>query len=123
MKTLASAARRYYLDKMRAFLPVKVRKQTATGEIEVGFTTYGNKHLHSDTFGRSKVFQKADLLILPELLRKSEYAKSASLSKARKDRIANSTTIRCKSTEAPLSLMSQRKWAETELQKEATSIQ
>lgn len=73
---------------MRAFLPVKVRKQTATGEIEVGFTTYGNKHLHSDTFGRSKVFQKADLLILPELLRKSEYAKSASLSKARKDRIS-----------------------------------
>lgn len=55
--------------------------------ISIGFTSYGNKHLFSDTFRRSKTFQRGDLLNLPNLLRTSKYVSSSGLSKERKDKI------------------------------------
>lgn len=72
---------------MAAFNPVKVTKSVGDKNITVGFTSFGNKHLYSDTFRRSKTFQKGDLLHLPELLEKSIYVSSDGLSKPRKDRI------------------------------------
>lgn len=82
-KTFASAARAYYKEKMRPLTQVKVSKSIGTKDYAVGFTSYGNKHLYSDTFRRSKTFQRGDLLRLPDLLRQSVYVRSASLSKDR----------------------------------------
>lgn len=56
-------------------------------DITIGFNRYGNRYLYSDTFRRSKTFQKGDLLHLPELLSKSQYVKSSTISKQRKDKI------------------------------------
>lgn len=72
---------------MSSLKSVKVSKDIGGRNINVGFTSYGNKHLFSDTFRRSKTFQRGDLLNLPDMLRKSQYAGSAMLSKERKDRI------------------------------------
>lgn len=80
-------ARRHYKNKMSSLKSVKVSKDIGGRNINVGFTSYGNKHLFSDTFRRSKTFQRGDLLNLPDMLRKSQYAGSAMLSKERKDRI------------------------------------
>ena len=62
-------------------------KSIGAKSITVGFTSYGNKHLYSDTFRRSKTFQKGDLHYLPKLLASSTYVRSSGLSKPRKDKI------------------------------------
>lgn len=53
----------------------------------ITFSKKGNKHLHADTFGRSKILGKTDLLQLPSIVERSEYVKTAELSKVRKDSI------------------------------------
>lgn len=86
--SFASVARAYYKAKMRPLTKIKILKRIGAKDYKIGFTVYGNKHLYSDTFRRSKTFQRSDLLNLPVLLQKSVYVKSASLSKDRpKDRI------------------------------------
>ena len=72
---------------MSAFYSVRISKSIGDRSITIGFNSYGNKHLYSDTFRRSKTFQKGDLLDLPQLLSASTYVRSSGLSKPRKDRI------------------------------------
>lgn len=87
-KSLSSIARKYYAGKMSAFTKLKITKSVGTMDITIGFNRYGNRHLYSDTFRRSKTFQKDDLLHLPELLDKSQYVQTSPLSKLRKDKIS-----------------------------------
>ncbi len=69
---------------MAANLSVKVRKDIGNGRsVNIGFTKYGNKHLYSDTFRRSKTFQRGDLLNLPELISRADYVKSSLITKER----------------------------------------
>lgn len=86
-QSFASVARRYYKTQMSSLKSVRVPKDIGGRSINVGFTSYGNKHLYSDTFRRSRTFQRADLLNLPELLGASTYVRSSGLSKTRKDKI------------------------------------
>lgn len=87
-QSFASVARRYYTSKMAAFTSIKVVKDIQNGmSINVGFTKRGNKHLFSDSMGRSKVLHKSDLLEMPSILNESKHVKSSGLSKVRDDRI------------------------------------
>ena len=72
---------------MSSLKSVRVSKDIGGRSINVGFTSYGNKHLYSDTFRRTRTFQRGDLLNLPELLGASTYVRSSGLSKPRKDKI------------------------------------
>nr|DAI98682.1 MAG TPA: hypothetical protein [Caudoviricetes sp.] len=73
---------------MAAFTSIKVVKDIQNGmSINVGFTKRGNKHLFSDSMGRSKVLHKSDLLEMPSILNESKHVKSSGLSKVRDDRI------------------------------------
>jgi hypothetical protein len=58
-------------------------------DIRVGFTTKGNRHLYSDTFGRTKGLKKEDLKDLDKALANSTYVKPAKDSKGRKDGITD----------------------------------
>lgn len=53
--------------------------------MQVGFNTYGNKHLYSDTFGRSKVLEKDDLENLDALLDNAKFVTKSSIYKPRKN--------------------------------------
>ena len=55
--------------------------------MSVGFSTYGNKHLYSDTFGRSHVLEKTDLATLDKLFDSATFVTKSRLSKPRKDEI------------------------------------
>ena len=57
--------------------------------IKVGFSTYGNKHLFSDTFGRSSVLTKEDLKDLGSILERSTYIGHAELTHERNDNITH----------------------------------
>ena len=72
---------------MEPLLKVKHEKPVGEGTIKVGFSTYGNKHLFSDTFGRSKVLEKDDLASLDKVLRKATFIDSSLLTHTRKDNI------------------------------------
>lgn len=87
-QSFASVVRAYYKQKMSEFKHVAIEKDVKGRKIKIGFTSYGNKHLYSDTFRRSKTFSKGDLLDLPNLLRKSTHEKSADLYKDRDDKIS-----------------------------------
>ena len=56
-----SFAASYFLHEMEPLLQITHEKPIDEGTIKVGFSTYGNKHLFSDTFGRSRVLLKEDL--------------------------------------------------------------
>lgn len=60
-KSAASIERHKRMEEMKPLLKEKITKQTDEKPINVGFNKYGNKHLLSDTFGRSSVLQKEDL--------------------------------------------------------------
>ncbi|MBF1499072.1 MAG: minor capsid protein [Prevotella pallens] len=86
-KTERAIERTHYLHEMEPLLKVKYEKPIEDGMIKVGFSTYGNKHLFSDTFGRSKVLEKEDLVSLDKVLHKATFIDSSPLTHERTDGI------------------------------------
>ena len=73
-KTQASVLKNHYMHEMEPLLQFKQMMPIKDGKfINVGFSKVGNKHLYSDTFGRSKVLRKEDLKTLNRLLKKATY--------------------------------------------------
>ena len=72
---------------MEPLLKKSVTLSTEGKDIRVGFTTYGNKHLFSDTFGRSSVLTKDDLATLDKVLETAIFIGSSSLTHQRNDGI------------------------------------
>lgn len=86
-KSKRAIERTHYLHEMEPLLKVKHEKPIEDGTIKVGFSTYGNKHLFSDTFGRSKVLEKEDLKDLGKILANSIFVDTSALTHPRKDNI------------------------------------
>lgn len=86
-KSESAILKKHYMHEMEPLLDIKHEKETNDKAIKVGFSTYGNKHLYSDTFNRSKVLTKDDLKDLGTLLEKSTYIGDASLTHDRDDNI------------------------------------
>ena len=84
-KSERAIERMHYLHEMEPLLKVKHEKLIEGGTIKVGFSTYGNKHLFSDTFGRSKVLKKEDLASLDKVLHKATFIDSSPLTHERTD--------------------------------------
>ena len=84
-KSKRAIERTHYLHEMEPLLKVKHKKAVDRGTIKVGFSTYGNKHLFSDTFGRSKALGKDDLASLGEVLEKAVFMDSSPLTHPRND--------------------------------------
>ena len=74
---------------MEPLLSTKYEKSIRSGTIKVGFSPYGNKHLFSDTFGRSSILQKEDLKDLGNLLENSRFVDDAELTHHRNDNITH----------------------------------
>lgn len=79
----------HYLHEMEPLLHIRHEKPIDGGTIKVGFSTYGNKHLFSDTFGRSRVLLKEDLKDLGTLLENSTYIDDSALTHSRRDDIVH----------------------------------
>lgn len=88
-KSATAIERTHYLHEMEQLLQVKHEKPTESGLIKVGFSTYGNKHLFSDTFGRSSVLTKEDLKDLGAILERSIYIEDSALTHPRRDNIVH----------------------------------
>ena len=88
-KSQTAIERTHYLNEMEPLLQVRHEKPIGEGVIKVGFSTYGNKHLFSDTFGRSSVLAKEDLKDLGGILEKSTYIGHAELTHGRNDNITH----------------------------------
>lgn len=86
-KKATAIERTHYLHEMEPLLQVRHEKPIDEGTIKVGFSTYGNKHLFSDTFGRSRVLLKEDLKDLGTLLENSTYIDDSALTHPRVDNI------------------------------------
>ena len=86
-KSATAIERTHYLHEMEPLLRVRHEKPIYNGTINVGFSTHGNKHLFSDTFGRSRVLSKEDLKDLGTLLEGSTYIDDADLTYPRADNI------------------------------------
>lgn len=78
-KTQAAIKRKYYMTQMKPLLKKKVALEVDGTPRSVGFRKEGNKHLYSDTFGRSSVLKKEHLAILDKILGQSTYVKSAEI--------------------------------------------
>lgn len=88
-KSQTAIERTHYLLEMRPLLKVKHEKPVEGGSIKIGFSAYGNKHLFSDTFGRSSVLTKDDLKNLGDILERSTYVGHAGLVHERRDNITH----------------------------------
>lgn len=88
-RTATAIERTHYLHEMEPLLQVRHEKPINGGTIKVGFSTYGNKHLFSDSFGRSKVLLKEDLKDLGTLLGNSTYIDDSALTHPRRDNIVH----------------------------------
>ena len=86
-KSSTAIERTHYLHEMEPLLQIRHEKPIDEGTIKVGFSTYGNKHLFSDTFGRSRVLLKEDLKDLGALLENSTYIDDSALTHPRADNI------------------------------------
>lgn len=86
-KTENAVLRKHYLREMAPLLAKKVTVNGNGHLMKVGFNTYGNKHLYSDTFWRATGLRKEDLSSLDQLLSTATFVSKASLSKPRKDDI------------------------------------
>lgn len=87
-KSAAAIERKHYLKEMEPLLTRRCAKSvTGDTSISVGFTTYGNKHLFADTFGRSRVLTKDDLKNLDKLLADATYIDESGLTHPRNDGI------------------------------------
>lgn len=88
-KSERAIERTHYLHEMEPLLQVKHVKPIEDGSIKVGFSTYGNKHLFSDTFGRSSVLTKEDLKDLGSILESSTFMSESVLTHPRRDNITH----------------------------------
>lgn len=88
-KSATAIERTHYLHEMEPLLQIRHEKPIDRGTIKVGFSTYGNKHLFSDTFGRSRVLLKEDLKDLGALLENSTYINDSVLTHTRRDHIVH----------------------------------
>lgn len=86
-KSERAIERTHYLHEMEHLLKKSETLKTGNKDIKVGFTKEGNKHLFSDTFGRSSVLTKEDLASLDKALRNATFIDSAGLTHPRKDGI------------------------------------
>lgn len=98
-KSARAIERKHYMREMAPLLRRRCAKSIDEGsDIQVGFSTYGNKHLFSDTFGRSSVLSKDDLKNLDTLLAQSTYDGESALTHSRNDGIEHfyyfKTTLR-----------------------------
>lgn len=98
-KSARAIERKHYMREMAPLLRRRCVKSIEVGaDIQVGFSTYGNKHLFSDTFGRSSVLTKDDLKNLDTLLSQSTYDGESALTHSRSDGIEHfyyfKTTLR-----------------------------
>lgn len=86
-KTQRAIERTHYLHEMEPLLGKSVTKTAGDKNLNVGFTKYGNSHLFSDTFGRSRILSKDDLKDLGDVLDTASYIDEASLTHPRTDGI------------------------------------
>ena len=86
-KSERAIERTHYLHEMEPLLEKSNMLKTENKEIKVGFTKEGNKHLFSDTFGRSSVLTKEDLASLDQALQTATFIESSGLTHPRKDDI------------------------------------
>lgn len=86
-KSERAIERTHYLHTMEPLLKKSVTLKTENRDIRVGFTIYGNKHLFSDTFGRSSVLTKDDLATLDKVLETASFIESSQLTHPRSDEI------------------------------------
>lgn len=87
-RTENAVIRHHYLhNEMAPLLRKKIVVNGNGHPMSVGFSTYGNKHLYSDTFGRSNVLEKTDLATLDKLFDSATFVTKSRLSKPRKDEI------------------------------------
>ena len=88
-KSQRAIERTHYLHEMKPLLSTRYEKSIGDSTVKVGFSSYGNKHLFSDTFGRSSVLQKDDLKQLGDLLESSTFIDDAELTHQRNDNITH----------------------------------
>lgn len=86
-KSARAIERMHYLHEMEPLLQKTEQLKTKGKDIKVGFSVYGNKHLFSDTFGRSAVLTKEDLASLDKALKGASFIESAALTHPRNDGI------------------------------------
>lgn len=86
-KTQRAIERTHYLHGMEPLLQKSETLDANGTDIRVGFSAYGNKHLFSDTFGRSSILQKDDLASLDEVLKGAEFIDDSALTHPRTDGI------------------------------------
>lgn len=86
-KSARAIERTHYLYQMEPLLKKHETLKTGNKDIRVGFTTYGNKHLFSDTFGRSSILNKDDLAALDKVLHQAKFIESSPLTHPRTDGI------------------------------------
>ena len=86
-KTQRAIERTHYLHGMKPLLKKSETLNANGTDIRVGFSAYGNKHLFSDTFGRSSILRKDDLASLDEVLKGAEFMDDSALTHPRTDGI------------------------------------
>lgn len=86
-KSERAIERKHYLHKMEPLLKSRIQKNIEGRKINIGFSKYGNEHLFSDTFGRTRIIGKDDLKGLDSLLSNATYIEDSALTHARKDNI------------------------------------
>ena len=86
-KSERAIERTHYLHKMEPLLKKHEMLKTTDKDIRVGFTKYGNSHLFSDTFGRSRILSKDDLKDLADILSTASFVEDSPLTHPRTDGI------------------------------------
>lgn len=86
-KTQRAIERTHYLHEMEPLLGKSVTKTAGDKNLNIGFTKYGNSHLFSDTFGRSRILSKDDLKNLGDVLDAALYIDESPLTHPRTDGI------------------------------------
>lgn len=86
-KSQRAIERTHYLHEMEPLLKKSEILNVNGTDMRVGFSAYGNKHLFSDTFGRSSVLQKEDLASLDKVLKGAVFIEDSALTHPRTDGI------------------------------------
>lgn len=86
-KTQRAIERTHYLHEMEPLLKKSVTKTAGEKSLNVRFTKYGNSHLFSDTFGRSRILSKDDLKNLEDVLSAASFVEDSPLTHPRTDGI------------------------------------
>ena len=86
-KSQRAIERTHYLHEMGPLLQKKVEKTVNGKNMNIGFTKDGNKHLFSDTFGRTRIVSKEELKNLDSYLERAEYVDDSALTHPRTDNV------------------------------------